>query len=86
VAPLARSWTWCMQCGPRSNLKAIGKNAFKDAVDLKAEGLTLPAGTRPTIGPNAFQGVSASAVKVLSNFDFGGFKASCSSGLTLERD
>ena len=45
--------------------------------------ITLPAGTKPTIGDSAFQGVSASAIKVLSKFDFGGFTASCSSGLTL---
>ena len=64
-----------------SKLTWIGKNAFKDAAALTD--VTLPAGTSPTIGDDAFKGVSASAVKILSSFELGGFTASCSSGLTL---
>jgi hypothetical protein len=67
-----------------SKLTSIGEGAFKNAAKLTD--VTLPAGTSPTIGANAFQGVSASAVKVRSSFDFGGLTASCPSPLTLKRD
>ena len=61
-----------------SKLASVGKNAFKDAAKLK---LTLPAGTKVSIGDDAFKGVPT--VTMSSSFDLGGATASCASGLTL---
>ena len=79
-----------MQCGPRSNLKAIGKNAFKDAAKLSGftqpsfGGVrhTLPAGV--TIGGGAFAGAPVGGIKA-SSFTIDGVDvtSSCTAGATL---